>query len=123
MTEALAPTADQLAESILSGFEALRQTLIHRPAALSLDTCGTTLSRLQADLATLAQLPGPVPSRDLLRDIQIRSSQVDALFRSAATFFAGLTEESVKNSHTLGAAYSADGEYTSPQSSRVATEA
>jgi hypothetical protein len=123
MTAELAPTADQLAESILSGFEALRQTLIHRPAALSLDTCGTTLSRLQADLATLAQLPGPVPSRELLRDIQIRSSQVDALFRSAATFFAGLTEESVKNSHSFGAAYSADGEYTSPQSSRVATEA
>jgi len=108
-------SSPESAESILSGLASLRNVLLQTPAALSIDSVGHTLNQLKVDLASLTADPTRATAAQL-REIQTLSTSVQALYRSAATFFLALNPAPT---------YSTSGEWTEPSSTsaRVRVEA
>lgn len=113
----------ELVATIKSTISQIRELLLMRPTALSMVTVGPLFGQLQQDLTSLS-VASPTPPRQDLLEIQELSNRVQALYRSAASFFGGLSAEAIDNGVWDAAAYSPEGEWAQPAaySTRLRTE-
>jgi len=82
------------AEKVKAGLAEIRHFLLHTPTALTPVSVGPLLEQVTSDLAQL-QFSSPPPTHQDLLEIQFLSARVQALYRSAASFFNGLAGESI----------------------------
>lgn len=116
----LSPT--ELAQAIKAGLTDIRQLLLHAPSSLSFESTGPALQGIAGDLLALSTALAPpspesLPSRESLREIQLLSNSVQALYRQASSFYSGLAAESIKNGTWDAASYSPEGDWLQPASS------
>lgn len=111
-----------LAREVREKLEGVRQSLIHQPSQITLETTGSTLESVAAGLSALHQAlesgqPLLFETRAEMEQIFALSSRVNALYRQAAGFYGGLAAEAVANGAWDQAAYSPNGEWSEVQTS------
>ncbi|MCX6611733.1 MAG: hypothetical protein NTW74_12885 [Acidobacteria bacterium] len=109
-------SATELAQSLKAGLTDIRQLLLHAPSSLSLESTGPALEDIAGDLLALSTALTPA-SPESLREIQLLSNSVQALYRQASSFYSGLAAESIKNGTWDAASYSPEGDWSQPASS------
>ena len=96
------------AQGLILGLSEIRDLLIHHPASVSPETIGPRLERLSLDFASLQQLP---PARDEALEIKKLNSQIQILYRTAASYF--------NNVPSQDALYSPEGQWAHASLPRV----